>query len=98
MPAEIVEQAPALSLFSAPQHPYTVGLLGSIPLLGARRDRLTTIPGSVPSLTAEFRGCRFADRCPFVEPSCRAQAPALVPIARRHRTRCLRAPLEALVA
>jgi peptide/nickel transport system ATP-binding protein len=95
---EIVEQAPASRLFTAPQHPYTVGLLGSIPLLAARRDRLTTIPGSVPSLTAGFRGCRFADRCPFMEPRCRAKAPALVPIALRHRTRCLRAPLEALVA
>src|SRR5205085_3662814 len=55
---EIVEQAPAARLFAAPQHPYTVGLLGSIPLLSARRERLSTISGSVPSLAGAFTGCR----------------------------------------
>ena len=57
---EIVERAPTARLLAAPQHPYTVGLLGSIPHVSARRERLATIAGSVPSLTSTFAGCRFA--------------------------------------
>jgi peptide/nickel transport system ATP-binding protein len=64
---EIVERAPAARIFAAPQHPYTVGLLGSIPLISARRERLATISGSVPSLAAAFAGCRFSSRCPFAD-------------------------------
>jgi peptide/nickel transport system ATP-binding protein len=95
---EIVEQAPAARLFAAPQHPYTVGLLGSIPHVGARRDRLATISGSVPRLDGTFTGCRFAGRCPFADTRCRSETPPLHEVARGHATRCLRAPLEALVA
>jgi peptide/nickel transport system ATP-binding protein len=95
---EIVEYAPAARLFAAPQHPYTVGLLGSIPHVGARRARLASIPGSVPSLSAGFVGCRFADRCPFADARCRSQAPPLASFGAGHLSRCWRAPLEALVA
>ena len=95
---EIVEQAPAASLFSAPQHPYTVGLLGSIPLISERRERLATISGSVPSLAGQFAGCRFAGRCPFADARCRAQAPPLAAVSAGHLSRCWKAPLEALVA
>jgi peptide/nickel transport system ATP-binding protein len=95
---EIVEQAPAAHLFSAPQHPYTVGLLGSIPLITARRERLATISGNVPSLSGQFTGCRFAGRCPFADARCRAQAPTLAAVSTGHLTRCWKAPLEALVA
>jgi peptide/nickel transport system ATP-binding protein len=95
---EIVELAPAEHLFSAPQHPYTVGLLGSIPLLNATRQHLTTISGSVPALSGSFRGCRFAGRCPFAQTRCRAEAPPLAVVGARHLSRCWRAPLEALVA
>jgi peptide/nickel transport system ATP-binding protein len=95
---EIVEQAPAARLFAAPQHPYTVGLLGSIPLLSARRERLSTISGSVPSLVGAFTGCRFAGRCPFADERCRSRAPALTDLGAGHASRCWKAPLEALVA
>jgi peptide/nickel transport system ATP-binding protein len=95
---EIVEQAPATRLFSAPQHPYTVGLLGSIPLINAQRERLATISGSVASLAATFSGCRFAARCPFADAHCRSAAPPLAEIGQAHLSRCWKAPLEALVA
>ena len=95
---EIVEQAPAARLFAAPQHPYTVGLLGSIPLLSARRERLSTISGSVPSLAGAFIGCRFATRCPFADERCHSRAPALTDLGAGHASRCWKAPLEALVA
>jgi len=95
---EIVELAPAEHLFATPQHPYTVGLLGSIPLLNATRQRLTAIAGSVPTLAGGFVGCRFAGRCPFAETRCRAEPPPLAAIGMGHLSRCWRAPLEALVA
>jgi peptide/nickel transport system ATP-binding protein len=95
---EIVELAPAEDLFEAPQHPYTVGLLGSIPLLNATRQRLTTIKGSVPALSGAFVGCRFAGRCPFAEPRCQAEPPPLAAVGSGRLSRCWRAPLEALLA
>ena len=61
---EIVERAPADALFEAPEHPYTVGLLASIPRLDERTDRLAAIDGVLPDMTAPPIGCRFADRCP----------------------------------
>ena len=95
---EIVEKAAADRLFAAPQHPYTVGLLGSLPHVGARRRRLATIAGSVPRLDAAFTGCRFAGRCPFADAQCRAATPPLREIATGHASRCWKAPLEAIVA
>ncbi len=95
---EIVELAPAEDLFEAPQHPYTVGLLGSIPLLNVTRQRLTTISGSVPALSGAFAGCRFAGRCPFVEARCRAEPPPLAAVGFGRLSRCWRAPLETLLA
>ena len=94
---QIVERAPAVRLFAAPQHPYTVGLLGSIPHISAPREQLATISGSVPSLSASFVGCRFATRCPFADSRCRSVAPPLAEIAGDHVSRCWKAPLEALV-
>jgi peptide/nickel transport system ATP-binding protein len=85
-------------LLSAPQHPYTVGLLGSIPHISGRRDRLATISGSVPNLSASFAGCRFSARCPFADARCRSQAPPISKIADAHDSRCWKAPLERLVA
>ena len=95
---EIVEQAPAARIFSAPQHPYTVGLLGSIPLISTRRERLATISGSVPKLDGAFAGCRFSGRCPFADERCRSQHPPLADVRSGHVSRCWKAPLEALVA
>ena len=95
---EIVEWAPAARIFSAPQHPYTVGLLGSIPLISARRERLATISGSVPNLAGAFAGCRFSGRCPFADERCRSERPPLAEVGTQHVSRCWKAPLEALVA
>src|SRR5581483_2828104 len=75
---EIVERAPADALFEAPQHPYTVGLLGSIPRLDRRTDHLATIEGMVPNMTKPPVGCRFAARCPFVSDICTKAPPPLV--------------------
>jgi oligopeptide/dipeptide ABC transporter ATP-binding protein len=90
----IVEQAPVARLFEAPQHPYTIGLLGAIPDLDRRRARLATIEGTVPDLSADLVGCRFAPRCPFAEERCRRDAPELRALAPGHAAACWRAPLE----
>ncbi|MFO1079942.1 MAG: ABC transporter ATP-binding protein [Reyranellaceae bacterium] len=95
---QIVEQAPVETLFARPEHPYTVGLLGSIPRLEQRRDRLPAIEGRVPDMTRPPAGCRFAARCPFVEPACRSAPPALAEVAPGHFSRCRRAPLSGMLA
>jgi oligopeptide/dipeptide ABC transporter ATP-binding protein len=93
---EIVERAPAARLFATPEHPYTVGLLGSIPHISVPREQLATISGSVPSLAGAFVGCRFASRCPFADARCRSEAPPLAEVADDHFSRCWKAPLEVL--
>ena len=93
MPARSSSARRCASLFARPEHPYTVGLLGSIPRLDEKRERLPSIEGRVPDMTQPPEGCRFAARCPFVEPACRAAAPPLVEVAPGHLTRCRRAPL-----
>ena len=64
--AQVVEQAPVDDLFKRPHHPYTWGLLGSLPRLDADVDRLAQIQGQPPSLLNPPRGCRFHPRCPYV--------------------------------
>ncbi|MFO1084383.1 MAG: ABC transporter ATP-binding protein [Reyranellaceae bacterium] len=91
---QIVERASVQALFARPEHPYTVGLLGSIPRLDEKREHLPSIEGRVPDLSKPLAGCRFAPRCPFVEPACRETAPALVEVAPGHLSRCRRAPLD----
>ncbi len=73
----MVEEAPTAALFAAPLHPYTAGLLESIPDIEHPRDSLAAIEGVVPSLAALPPGCRFAPRCPFVEPLCDNADPPL---------------------
>ncbi|MDE2604767.1 MAG: ABC transporter ATP-binding protein [Burkholderiales bacterium] len=90
----IVEQAPAAALFEAPQHPYTVGLLGSIPRLDVAQERLASIEGQVPSPLRRPPGCGFADRCPFAVAQCRAEAPPLREVEPGHLSACWRAPLD----
>ncbi|MFL4968222.1 MAG: ABC transporter ATP-binding protein [Xanthobacteraceae bacterium] len=94
---EIVERAPVEAVFARPGHPYTVGLLGSIPRLDRRTERLATVEGRVPDMTALPAGCRFAPRCPFAGEICVSAPPPLVPIGEHHWTRCVRAPIEKLV-
>ncbi len=91
---QIVERAAVRDLFARPEHPYTVGLLGSIPRLDEKRERLPSIEGRVPDMTRPPPGCRFAARCPFVEPECIAAPPALMEVAPGHLSRCRRAPLS----
>ena len=90
----IAEQGPVGAIFSDPQHPYTIGLMASVPSLGRRAGRLQTIPGLVPTVEAMPEGCRFATRCPFARPVCGA-TPPLVEIAPGHSAACVRAPLDA---
>ena len=90
----LVEQAPVQALFEAPQHPYTIGLLGSIPRLDAQRSRLASIEGQVPSPLRRSAGCSFAERCPFADARCRAEAPGLREVGARHQSACWKAPLD----
>ena len=95
----IVEEAPVDLLFADPQHPYTLGLLGSIPRLGSDGDeRLTAIEGVVPNPYALPPGCRFSPRCPLADARCQAEQPSLREIAPGHRTACWKAPLDIALA
>ncbi|MES2208682.1 MAG: ABC transporter ATP-binding protein [Chloroflexota bacterium] len=89
---EIIEQATLEELFAAPRHPYTRGLLGSIPVLGDVRGALTVIPGNVPNLINLPPGCRFAPRCSArVEHAVTladSTHPVLLPVAPGHEARC----------
>ena len=91
---KVVERAPVGALFETPQHPYTVGLLGSIPRLDADAVRLASIDGQVPSPFRPEPGCSFAPRCPFADAHCRAVAPGLRDLGERHLAACWKAPLE----
>lgn len=88
----IVEQADVVDLFDYPLHPYTQGLIGSIPVLGRVADRLDVIPGSVPNLVNLPPGCQFAPRCRMREKYglkiCTEQEPGLVEVRPGHDVRC----------
>jgi peptide/nickel transport system ATP-binding protein len=73
----IVEIGPVADVIHRPAHPYSVGLMGSIPSIVAERDRLTQIDGSMPRLDAVPEGCAFHPRCPRAEARCRAERPVL---------------------
>src|ERR1043166_2672087 len=77
--ANVVEQADVNQLFGRPQHPYTWGLMGSLPRLETDVERLTQIPGQPPSLLRPPAGCRFLPRCPHVMEVCKTTVPELVP-------------------
>jgi oligopeptide/dipeptide ABC transporter ATP-binding protein len=77
--ANVVEQAEVHDLFNRPQHPYTWGLMGSLPRLDTDVERLTQIPGQPPSLLRPPSGCRFHPRCPYVMEVCKTSQPALEP-------------------
>jgi peptide/nickel transport system ATP-binding protein len=91
---QIVESADVADIFADPQHPYTIGLLGSIPRLDVERERLATIEGTVPGANNQPKGCRFAPRCPFADGRCRETPPPLRDISPTHRVACWKAPVE----
>ncbi len=78
--ARVVERGPVDELFERPRHPYTWGLLGSLPRLGADVERLVQIPGQPPSLLAPPNGCRFNPRCAYAFARCRQEDPQLMPV------------------
>src|SRR6266542_3861757 len=89
--ARVAEQAPVDNLFQRPHHPYTWGLLGSLPRLNQDVERLVQIAGQPPSLLFPPPGCRFHPRCPYVMPICKETEPELLGVPGDpgdHRTRC----------
>jgi len=90
----IVEQGPVDEIFNDPQHPYTIGLFGSIPTLGRRQGKLATIKGAVPPLELMPKGCRFSPRCPFADQRCRDEVPPSPQLGPDHTAACWYAPLE----
>jgi oligopeptide/dipeptide ABC transporter ATP-binding protein len=89
----IVEEAPVRDIFHCPRHPYTEGLLKSVPRLteeGLKLRRLATIEGTVPSLLDLPAGCKFAPRCSYVVDECLPREPALLAVDRQHSSRCIR--------
>ena len=92
----VVEQARVSDVFSDPQHPYTLGLLGSIPRLEEDRARLLAIEGAVPPPSLLPQGCRFNPRCVFASDLCRVQQPMLRELGAGHGVACHHAPVENL--
>jgi peptide/nickel transport system ATP-binding protein len=89
---QVVEEAPVEALFARPRHPYTQGLIRSIPRIdtaAVQKVRLEQIPGTVPKLIAPAEGCRFAARCRYAVPECVAATPALREPVPGHKVRCI---------
>jgi peptide/nickel transport system ATP-binding protein len=94
----VVERGPGVAIFDDPQHPYTLGLLGSIPKIDENLDRLLAIEGTVPAPFDLPQGCRFHPRCVFADAACTMHDPELRLLAENHRVACIRAPVEAVVS
>ena len=84
----IVEEAPVQELFADPKHPYTQGLIGSVPKLGSGVESLPSIPGSVPDLSVMPKGCKFAPRCKYAMDICHQQGPELADINEAGTRKC----------
>jgi oligopeptide transport system ATP-binding protein len=84
----IVEMAPVDELYARPAHPYTIGLMHSLPRIDGVRERLTAIPGLPPNMTGDLKGCPFAPRCGFATEKCRSDNPALEQVATGHTVAC----------
>lgn len=86
---KVVESAPVRELFFNPKHPYTKGLMASIPSLDQEKSRLHTIKGIVPSPFELPQGCYFEPRCEFAKPECKLKMPDIVNYSENHKVRCL---------
>ncbi|TMJ01042.1 MAG: ABC transporter ATP-binding protein [Alphaproteobacteria bacterium] len=89
---KVIEEAPVEALFANPRHPYTQGLIRSIPRIdtaATRKERLEAIPGVVPNLLNPPPGCRFAPRCRYAMPKCREATPPLYDVGHGHRVACV---------
>ena len=88
---QIVEKGTAKEMVFDPLHPYSKGLMGSIivPEEGVREQKLTAIPGTPPNLKHPPEGCRFADRCPYAQPTCRGMKPEVIELPNGREYRCL---------
>ena len=84
----VVERGDVKSIFANPSHPYTKGLLGSIPRLGDAGKELNSIPGNVPNPKYMPKGCKFAPRCPYASEKCREAEPGFFQIGEGHISRC----------
>lgn len=91
---KIMEQAETFELFDHTMHPYTRGLLDSIPRIGQNAERLHTIPGVVPNLLHLSQGCPFSNRCEYATDQCRTEKAQLHPVAPDHQVRCFRCEEE----
>ena len=91
---KIMEQAETFELFDHTMHPYTKGLLDSIPRIGQNAERLHTIPGVVPNLLHLSHGCPFSNRCEYATDQCRTEKAQLHPVAPDHQVRCFRCEEE----
>jgi len=85
---EVVEEADVDELFAKPHHPYTEGLMHSMPHIGHDQERLNVIPGTVPAPTEWPAGCRFRERCPYSWERCESEHPPLYQIGTSHVSRC----------
>lgn len=85
---QVVEEADVDSLFAEPLHPYTIGLMGSIPSLDEETERLQSIKGNVPPPEHFPKGCRFAPRCPHAFDRCRKEQPELKLLKGSRKVRC----------
>ncbi|MFM2481955.1 ABC transporter ATP-binding protein [Celerinatantimonas sp. YJH-8] len=94
---QIVEQGSVQAIFNDPQHPYTIGLMGAMPVMAKPGQKLSTIPGLVPAPEAMPSGCRFATRCPFADVRCHIDKPPLKAWTSQHRAACFKAPIELYV-
>ena len=87
----VVEEGTSVEIFKDPRHPYTQGLLASIPSIAEDKEELYSIPGTVPTFTAPVTRCRFADRCQYATEACSAAEPPLTELGGGRKVRCIRA-------
>jgi peptide/nickel transport system ATP-binding protein len=85
---QVVEQADVITLFERPSHPYTQGLMKSMPKVDVDQERLDSIPGNVPLPGSVKQGCRFASRCPYTMDKCLQEAPPLFSLEMGQQSRC----------